>query len=33
MAFGEERITLALFSAHGMDTREWPAEVRQRLEL
>ena len=33
MAFGEERITLALFSAHGMDTREWPAEVRQCLEL
>jgi len=33
MAFGEERITLALFSAHGMDMREWPAEVRQQLEL
>jgi seryl-tRNA synthetase len=33
MAFGEERVTLALFSAHGLDTREWPGEVRQRLEL
>lgn len=33
MAFGEERITLALFSAHGTDTREWPTEARARLEL
>jgi seryl-tRNA synthetase len=33
MAFGEERITLALFSAHGFDTREWPATVREQLEL
>jgi seryl-tRNA synthetase len=33
MAFGEERIALALFSAHGMDPREWPAEVRERLEI
>jgi seryl-tRNA synthetase len=33
MAFGEERITLALFSAHGLDTRDWPDEVRATLEL
>jgi seryl-tRNA synthetase len=33
MAFGEERIVLALLSQHGLDTREWPAEVRQKLEL
>jgi seryl-tRNA synthetase len=33
MAFGEERVTLALFSAHGTDTRAWPAEVRGKLAL
>ncbi len=33
MAFGEERITLALLSAHGLDTAGWPAEVRERLGL
>jgi seryl-tRNA synthetase len=33
MAFGEERITLALFSAHGLDLRDWPSEVRAKLEL
>jgi seryl-tRNA synthetase len=33
MAFGEERVTLALFSAHGLDRREWPDEVKTRLEL
>jgi seryl-tRNA synthetase len=33
MAFGEERIALALFSAHGFDTRSWPSEVREKLEL
>ncbi|HTX46910.1 MAG TPA: amino acid--[acyl-carrier-protein] ligase [Solirubrobacteraceae bacterium] len=33
MAFGEERITLALLSAHGLDLAGWPAEVRERLEL
>ncbi len=33
MAFGEERVTLALFSAHGLDIREWPEEVREKLEL
>ena len=33
MAFGEERVTLALFSAHGLDTRSWPSEVQDKLEL
>jgi seryl-tRNA synthetase len=33
MAFGEERVTLALFAAHGLDVQDWPAEVRARLEL
>jgi seryl-tRNA synthetase len=33
MAFGEERVTLALFSAHGFDTRSWPSEVQDKLEL
>lgn len=33
MAFGEERVALALFSAHGLDPREWPSEVRTQLEL
>jgi seryl-tRNA synthetase len=32
IAFGEERVTLALFSAHGLDTRQWPDEVRGQLE-
>lgn len=33
MAFGEERVTLALFSAHGLDVNDWPVEVRAQLEL
>jgi seryl-tRNA synthetase len=33
MAFGEERITLALFSAHGLDIDAWPEAVREQLEL
>ena len=33
IAFGEERVTLALFSAHGLDPRSWPAPVREKLEL
>ncbi|HWD64669.1 MAG TPA: amino acid--[acyl-carrier-protein] ligase [Solirubrobacteraceae bacterium] len=33
MAFGEERVTLALFAAHGLDLREWPREVTTALEL
>jgi seryl-tRNA synthetase len=31
VGFGMERISLALFSAHGTDTRSWPPEVRRRL--
>jgi seryl-tRNA synthetase len=33
MAFGEERVTLALFSAHGLDIRGWPDDVRKQLRL
>lgn len=33
MAFGEERITLALLSVHGLDLRDWPEQVRAELEL
>jgi seryl-tRNA synthetase len=33
MAFGEERVTLALFSAHGFDLSDWPGDVREQLEL
>jgi seryl-tRNA synthetase len=31
VAFGMERITLALFRAHGLDPARWPAEVRAEL--
>jgi seryl-tRNA synthetase len=31
LGFGLERITLALFKAHGMDVGDWPREVRNRL--
>ena len=31
LGFGLERITLALFRAHGMDIGDWPLEVRSRL--
>jgi seryl-tRNA synthetase len=33
IAFGEERVTLALFAAHGLAPREWPGEVRATLAL
>jgi seryl-tRNA synthetase len=33
MAFGEERITLALFSAHGLNIRDWPDQARTPLGL
>jgi seryl-tRNA synthetase len=33
MAFGEERVTLALFAAHGLDIRLWPSAVRDQLNL
>jgi seryl-tRNA synthetase len=31
LGFGEERIALALFRAHGLDPDDWPVEVRERL--
>lgn len=31
VAFGIDRITLALLHRHGLDPTEWPAEVRKRL--
>jgi seryl-tRNA synthetase len=33
MAFGEERVTLTLFAAHGLDIRLWPSAVRDQLNL
>ncbi|HLH66943.1 MAG TPA: amino acid--[acyl-carrier-protein] ligase [Solirubrobacteraceae bacterium] len=33
MAFGEERVTLALLCAHGLELSRWPAAVRDALEL
>jgi seryl-tRNA synthetase len=33
MAFGEERVTLALFSAHGLTVAEWPEPVLAQLAL
>jgi seryl-tRNA synthetase len=33
MAFGEERVALALFAAHGYDLSQWPAELRQLLSI
>lgn len=31
LGFGQERIVLALFRAHGLDPAEWPAAVRREL--
>jgi hypothetical protein len=33
VAFGIERITLALLHRHGLETRAWPHEVRRALGL
>jgi len=33
MGFGLERIALALFKHHGLDTAKWPASVRKQLQL
>jgi seryl-tRNA synthetase len=33
MGFGLERIALALFKHHGLDTAKWPASVRERMQL
>lgn len=31
LGFGLERVVMALFKAHGFDTKRWPVAVRQRL--
>ena len=31
LGFGLERIVLALFKTHGLEPREWPAPVREKL--
>lgn len=31
VGFGLERITIALFRKHGMETRDWPESIRTRL--
>jgi seryl-tRNA synthetase len=33
VAFGVDRITLALLRAHGLDLEQWPADVRESLGL
>jgi seryl-tRNA synthetase len=33
VAFGIDRLTLALFAAHGLDLRGWPAAARDALAL
>jgi seryl-tRNA synthetase len=33
VAFGIDRLTLALFAAHGLDLRHWPASAREALAL
>lgn len=33
VAFGVDRVTVALFGAHGLDPRTWPEAVRARLGL
>jgi seryl-tRNA synthetase len=33
VAFGLERLTLALFLTHGVELQNWPSEVRQNLSV
>ena len=33
VAFGIDRIGLALFAAHGLDLRNWPARTREALSF
>jgi hypothetical protein len=33
VAFGIDRLTLALFSAHGAELPRWPAAVRKALSI
>ena len=32
-AFGMDRLTVALFSTHGLDRAKWPGSVRRALAL
>jgi seryl-tRNA synthetase len=31
IGYGLERVTMALFRTHGLETGDWPADVRARL--
>jgi hypothetical protein len=33
VAFGIDRLALALFANHGLDLKRWPAATRQALAL
>ena len=33
VAFGMDRLAVALFAIHGLDTEEWPAGVRKALRF
>jgi seryl-tRNA synthetase len=33
VAFGMDRLAVAMFHTHGTDLAKWPAEVRNILEL
>jgi seryl-tRNA synthetase len=33
VAFGMDRLAVAMFHTHGTDVAKWPAEVRKALEL
>jgi hypothetical protein len=33
VAFGIDRLAIALFCAHGLDVENWPAAVRRALSL
>jgi seryl-tRNA synthetase len=33
VAFGMDRLAVALFATHGIDTNAWPASVRDVLSL
>ena len=33
VAFGMDRLALALFSTHGLETARWPAGVKAALEV
>jgi seryl-tRNA synthetase len=33
VAFGMDRLAVAMFATHGLDIAAWPASVREALEL